>query len=180
MVVRRRKKHLKFRGNRHQGYGSHKKHRGGGSRGGRGRAGLHKHKWSYVVKYEPDAFGKFGFKRPQDTLIEISAVNVRHLDEMAEKFLKMKLATKEGDSFKIDVTKLGFDKVLGSGKVTKKLVVSAKSFSEDAKKKLEEAGGEAVIVTKEAVAGKKEEPKEKAVTEKKKPVKAEKAKVEKK
>ena len=149
MVVRRKKKHLKFRGHRHQGYGSHKKHRGGGSQGGKGRAGLHKHKWSYVVKYEPEAFGKFGFKRPQATFREISSINVRQLDEQAERLLNEKLAAKEGEAIKIDVAKIGFDKVLGSGRITKKLIVEAKSFSEDAKKKIEEAGGQAIISTKE-------------------------------
>lgn len=149
MVVRRRRKHLKFRGNRHQGYGSHKKHRGGGSQGGKGRAGLHKHKWSYVVKYEPDAFGKFGFKRPQATLKEIRAVNVGQLDQRAEKLFLNKAASREGDAIKINAASIGFDKILGSGRVSRKLIVEAKYFSEEAKKKLEDAGGQALILAQE-------------------------------
>ena len=166
MVVNRRKKHLKFRGHRAQGYGSHKKHRGGGSQGGKGRAGLHKHKWSYVVKYEPDAFGKFGFKRPEGTVKEVVAVNVRQLDEQIEKLLQEKFAVKEGDAIKIDVSKIGFDKVLGSGRITKKLIVEAKSFSDDAKKKIEEAGGQAIVSAKEKKAVKEEMVKGKTGTKK--------------
>ena len=37
-------------------------------------------------------------------------------------------------------------KILGNGKLTKKLTVKAKSFSELAKKKIEEAGGKAEVV----------------------------------
>jgi large subunit ribosomal protein L15 len=44
-MAKKGKKHRRFRGRRTY-HGSHKKARGGGSRGGRGQAGLHKHKWS--------------------------------------------------------------------------------------------------------------------------------------
>lgn len=157
MVVHRKRKHLKFRGHRHQGYGSHKKHRGGGSQGGKGKSGRHKHKWSYVAKYAPDTFGKHGFKRPQDVVLEVSAVNIRYLDEQAEKFLQEKIATKEGDAIRIDAGKIGFDKVLGGGRIMRKLVVEAKSFSEEAKKKIEEAGGQAVVVQRKSEKAEKEE-----------------------
>jgi len=144
MVIRRKRKFRKFRGQRSYGFGSHKKHRGGGSRGGRGKAGLHKHKWSYTVKYEPDHFGKSGFKRPVKSVKEIRAINLRQLDQMAEKLLKEKIAEKEDEKIKIDVSKLGFQKVLGSGKLTKPLIIEANVFSKQAVKKIEESGGKAV------------------------------------
>jgi large subunit ribosomal protein L15 len=146
MVVHRKETHRKYRGKRAQGYGSHKKHRGGGSRGGRGRAGLHKHKWSYVVKYEPDAFGKKGFKRPIEIVEKVRTINLKDLDTQVDRFLKEKIAEKEGEQIKITLSKIGFDKVLGSGKVTKPLIVEAKYFSKNAIKKLEEAGGKAIKV----------------------------------
>jgi large subunit ribosomal protein L15 len=144
MVIRRERKFRKFRGQRSYGFGSHKKHRGGGSRGGRGKAGLHKHKWSYTVKYEPDHFGKTGFKRPVKSVKEIRAINLRQLDQMAEKLLKEKIAEKEDEKIKIDVSKLGFQKVLGSGKLTKPLIIEANVFSKHAIKKIEEGGGKVV------------------------------------
>jgi large subunit ribosomal protein L15 len=178
MVVRREKKHRKFRGFRTY-HGSHKKWRGGGSRGGRGMAGLHKHKWSYVTKYDPDHFGKHGFKSPQKILQKIKVINLKDLEKMAERLLNKKLATKEGDAIKIDVAKLGYQKVLGAGMLTKKLVVEAKLFSEQAKKKLEEAGGKAIVTIKEKVEPKKEVKLE-AKEEKPKPKKEEKPAKEKK
>lgn len=146
MVVRKKKKVRKFRGQRTYGYGSHKKHRGKGSRGGRGLAGMHKHKWSYTVKYAPEHFGKRGFKRPQEIVRRQESINLKELDQIAERLLEQKLAEKEGDKIKINVSKLGYEKVLGSGKLTKPLIVEAKYFSKSATKKLEKARGEAVKI----------------------------------
>lgn len=143
MVVRKEKKHR--RGERSY-HGSHKKWRGGGNRGGRGQAGKHKHKWSYVVKYEPQHFGKFGFKRPQGTVEEVRALNIGDLDDMLENLLKQNLAAKEGNSIKINLQKVGYDKLLGTGKINNPLIVESKYFSKSAIKKLESAGGKAVIV----------------------------------
>lgn len=143
MVVRKRKKHERFRGRRTY-HGSHKKARGAGSRGGRGKAGLHKHKWSYTVKYEPEHFGKRGFKRPSKIVRKIKSINLKDLDQMVEKLLEEKLAQREDDKIKINLIQIGYDKLLGSGKVTKPLIIEAKYFSKQAIKKLEEVGGRAV------------------------------------
>ena len=146
MTVRREKKFRKFRGHRTYGTGSHKKARGAGNRGGRGMAGYHKHKWSYVIRYDPDHFGKFGFKRPSDVVREVKAINLKDLDRRAEQLLKQKVAVKEEDKIKISVLKLGYQKVLGSGKLTKPLIIEANLFSKSAIKKIEEAGGKAIKI----------------------------------
>lgn len=44
----------------------------------------------------------------------------------------------------VESTKFGV-KVLGNGKLTKKLIVSADAFSESAEKAIKDAGGEAII-----------------------------------
>ena len=136
MVVRRKKKVRKKRGKRTYGYGSHKKHRGGGSRGGRGKAGMHKHKWSYTIDNDPEHFGKRGFKRPQAVVKKIKTINLKELDKLAKKTGKKKINLKE----------LGYDKVLGSGKITKPLIIEAKSFSKKAIEKLKKAKGKAVKI----------------------------------
>ncbi len=143
MVVRIRKK--RRRGERTY-HGSHKKWRGGGSRGGRGEAGKHKHKWSYVVKYEPEHFGKHGFKRPQGVVKDVRIINIGGLNRMLENLLQKNLAAKEGSSIKVNLQKIGYDKLLGSGMLNKSLIVESKYFSKPAIKKLEEAGGKAVTV----------------------------------
>ena len=78
--------------------------RGAGLRGGRGNAGLHKHRYMYMLKNMPDHFGKYGFKRPQSILKKDKIINVGQLEE---KFPGKK---------DIDLKKEGFDKLLGGGK----------------------------------------------------------------
>jgi large subunit ribosomal protein L15 len=146
MVVRKRKKILKRRG-RGSGYGSHKKHRGGGSRGGRGLAGLHKHKRMTSIKYKSDHFGQKGFKRPQKVLKKIRTINLKDLDSRIDTLLNNKKITKEKDGIKVNLTELGYDKLLGTGKVKHKLIIEAKSFSKNAIKKLEESKGKAIVVS---------------------------------
>jgi len=133
MVVRKKKKIRKRRG-RGSGYGSHKKHRGSGSRGGVGNAGLRKYKKSWMIKYDPEHFGRRGFKVPISAKKEIRAINLRDIDILAKKINKNE----------IDLSELGFDKVLSKGKITQPLTIKAKKFVEKAKNKIEEAGGKAI------------------------------------
>lgn len=144
MVVRKRKKILKKRGHRTAGYGGQKKHRGGGSKGGRGNAGLHKHKFIYMKKYMPDHFGKTGFKR--HFVRKPKTINLDLLDSMIEKFLKEEKIKEEKGLIKINLSELGYDKLLGNGRVKHKIMVEAKAFSKQAIKKLEESGGKAITV----------------------------------
>ena len=146
MVVRRKKKYRKFRGHRSYGKGRHKRARGAGSRGGRGKAGMHKHKWTYTVKYEPEHFGKRGFTRPKEVVRKLKGINLKELDKLVEKLIEEKAVEEENGKIKLNLLKLGYEKVLGSGKITKPLIVEAKAFSEKAKRKIEEAGGEVRIL----------------------------------
>ncbi|MEM5853278.1 MAG: uL15m family ribosomal protein [Candidatus Aenigmatarchaeota archaeon] len=132
-MVRKEKKHRKFRGRRTY-HGSHKKARGGGSRGGRGKAGYHKHKWSYVVKYEPNHFGKTGFVPIRKK--RIKSINLEELERIAE----------ERNLEEIDLRELGFDKLLGKGNISRPLTVKARFFSKKAIEKIEKVGGKVLKV----------------------------------
>lgn len=144
MVVRKRRKVRTRRGKRTYGRGCSKRGRGSGERGGTGLSGGHKQKWPYVLKHMPGHFGKHGFTRPLAVQREVKAINVGDLDERLDELLQLGIAKQEGKKFVIDVGKLGFDKVLGGGRVTHPLDVMAKEFVESAKRKLEEAGGKAI------------------------------------
>lgn len=145
-MIRKTRKINKLRGTRSNGGGCTKKRRGAGHRGGRGQAGGHKHHWSWMVINDPKHFGKYGFKRPQKTIKKVNPVNLSYLDENSEELLEKGLANKENDSIIIDVTKLGYNKVLGSGRITKPLTIKAPEFSASAESKIQEAGGEVVIL----------------------------------
>ena len=131
----------KYRGSRTCGGGSHKKRRGAGSRGGRGKAGSHKSKF---VKFLLEGYqkGKHGFKRPPEVIREKNTINLSELEELAS---SEEFAQYEGDILCVNTISLGFDKVLGRGKITKPMKVIAKEFSSKAIEKIKEAGGEAVI-----------------------------------
>lgn len=145
-MMRRKRKIRKLRGSRTVGGGSSKKRRGAGHRGGRGNASLHKSKWTWTVKYDPKHFGKFGFKRPPRSISRFSPVNLDYLDQKSEEFVEQGLAQMKDDAIEIDVTALGYNKVLGKGRLNRPLIIKSPKFSSQAKQKIEEAGGEAVIL----------------------------------
>ena len=66
-------------------------------------------------------------------------------EENLEKFLSNGLISKEGDKYIIDLKKLGCNKLLGNGIVTKKFKVTAKYASGNAVEKVKNAGGEVVL-----------------------------------
>jgi len=138
----------KKRGSRTCGYGRVGQHRKSGSKSYR-RAGRHKHLWTYIVKYEPEHFGKKGFTSPQSLRKTVKAINVGKLIENIEKFQPKE---EEGKIF-VDLEKFGITKLLGSGRVTKPLVVKVASCSRTAAEKIREAGGQVLTQSIEEGSG---------------------------
>ena len=89
-----RTKTKKFRGSMTHGKGK-KGGRGAGLRGGRGNAGLLKHRYTYMIKNMPDHFGRHGFKRPQGVIKKDKTINV---GELEDKFPSKKDIDLEKDS----------------------------------------------------------------------------------
>ncbi|MCQ2964194.1 MAG: 50S ribosomal protein L15 [archaeon] len=145
-MIRKQRKINKMRGSRSNGGGCTKKRRGAGHKGGKGKAGAGKHHWTTTVIENKNYFGKHGFKRPQKTIYKYYPVNLGFLNDKAEQFVEEGKATKEGDVIVIDVTELGYNKVLANGYLTAPLTIKAPEFSESAVAKIEEAGGEAVYL----------------------------------
>lgn len=142
MVVRKEKKSRKLRGRtRTMSWGRVGQHRKSGSRGGFGAVGFHKHKWIWVIKYAPNWYGKHGFLSVQQLKREIRTVNVGELNELALDMLAKNTAVREGGLVVINTIELGYNKVLGRGKVTVPLKLIVKEISETAKRKVEAAGG---------------------------------------
>jgi large subunit ribosomal protein L15 len=127
--------------------GQHRKH---GEKGGR-NVGKHKHLWSYVLRYEPDYFGKSGFKTPQGITGESNpnTINISQIDQMIDKQTRTKTITKKRGKPYIDLTSLGYQKLLAKGKLTKPAIIKINKWSESAAKKIEEAGGQIISATKE-------------------------------
>ena len=145
-MIRTKRKINKQRGSRSNGGGCTKKRRGAGNKGGKGKAGMDKQNWTWTVIHDPNHFGKHGFKRPQKMIKDVKTVNLNYLEEHADALIAEGKASKDGDAIVIDVTELGYDKVLAKGKITKAYKISAPQFSASAIEKIEELGGEAILL----------------------------------
>lgn len=142
MQKRSSKKINKMRGRRAAGYGHTKGHRASGQRGGKGMAGSKKHHYIKVMQEDPRYFGKWGFKRPQKVIDNLVAINIGDIDEAADRLVAQGVAMKVGKKYSIDVSKLGIDRILGSGKVTRKLdLVGVKAITPRAREKVTGSGG---------------------------------------
>jgi len=130
MSVQKRKKAVKRRGSRTHGYGSHKKHRGGGSAGGKGRAGSKRHNKTYFLSRGIEPVGKKGFK--SKSMTRQRTINLRELEKLA------------GAGNAVDLEALGYTKLLGSGEIGRPIEVKIMSFSKKAEEKLIAAGGKIV------------------------------------
>ncbi len=136
------RKTRELRGSRTCGYGNAQKHRGAGSRGGRGMAGGKTHRWSYVSKYMPGYFGYRGFKRPPSVVEKIKTINVGDIEKNLERFVAEKKVEIINKEYILDLKALGYAKLLGSGKITHPMKLTVGSCSQLAAKKIEGAGGE--------------------------------------
>jgi len=86
-----------------------------------------------MLKYMPDHFGVHGFKRDLSLIKDDRIINVGQLDE---KFYGKK---------EIDLSKEGFDKLLGAGIVVHEYKITVKSASQKAIDKIAAHGGEVKI-----------------------------------
>jgi|SRR3989344_7670945 len=130
MVVRKRKRRVKMRGSKFHGFAK-KKHRGGGSKGGRGMAGSGKRagqkKMSVLKDFGGKYLGKVGFTSIHES--KEKCINIRDLPSEKE----------------INLTKLGYSKLLGKGEISRAVKIIVKSASKGAVKKIEDAKGEVVL-----------------------------------
>ena len=120
--------------NKHRGrnryHGREKKAgRGAGKRGGRGNAGMNKHRVMTRIKYMPNHWGMHGFNRHPTLRTVYVTANVGQLEEMAK-----------GEK-SINLTAMGIDKILGSGQMRSAITVIVEEASARAIEKIEAAGG---------------------------------------
>ncbi len=154
MAVRKRKRKNRYRGHRTHGAGNTKNRRGAGNRGGRGKAGSHKHKFNLYA-------GTFGTERPKLLPQSITrAINIDLVVQSLPKWIAEKKAEKTGEGIIIDGEKIGFDKILGKTNVLReKLIIKNLKASKKASERIIAAGGriEAEEETAEENEGNEEE-----------------------
>ncbi len=141
MTVNKRAKNSRHRGSKTHGWGDKKKHRGSGHRGGTGNAGSGKKADCKKPRFwkDPYYFGKFGFVHQGVKTTRV--VTLQYLETCLPTLLAQHLVEGKDDAYVVDVGKLGYDKVLSKGLVTRKWHLTAKHISSGAKQKIEDAGG---------------------------------------
>ncbi len=120
--------------------GQHRKH---GQKGGR-KSGRHKHLWTTVLRYDPNYFGKTRFKTPQSITGQShpTTINITQLDQLIEKQTRNKQITKKHGKPYIDLTNLGYQKLLAKGTPTHPAIIKINTYSKNAAKKIQDAGGQ--------------------------------------
>lgn len=131
------RKHRKMRGSRTQGYGRVGQHRDAGSKGYR-KVGMHKHRWSITSNMEEPYFGKHGFRSPQALRRTEETINLKQLDQLVN-----------NGQTTINLSEMGYTKLLGTGKITKPIIITVPSASKSAAAKIQAAGGKLILETQQ-------------------------------
>ncbi|KAL7669899.1 hypothetical protein ACOME3_004846 [Neoechinorhynchus agilis] len=145
------KKTRKLRGHVSHGHGRIGKHRK--HPGGRGKAGGLTHLRTNFDRFHPGYFGKLGIR---DTHLlknrhYLPIINTNVLWNLVPEEVRLKYRNLNNNDLShvpvIDVTKFGYFKVLGKGKMPKQpIIVKAKLFSRRAEEKIKSVGGACILV----------------------------------
>jgi large subunit ribosomal protein L15 len=129
MVIRRERRSRKLHRTRVWGVGNKKNARGKGTRGGVGRAGWRKSKFTQMTAKRPEEIRQKGFFRyGKEKKLEITLDGISRMAEQS--------GSKELD--------LGRHSVLSNGRISEGLTIKARKFSAKAIEKINAAGGKAV------------------------------------
>lgn len=108
--------------------------------------GRFRHKKSAVIRGLLPPFGKKGFTPIRPTM-DVT-INLSDLDPSLPKFSAQGAVSERAGRTVVDLSKLGYTKLLGQGKLAKPITIIVQRTSESAKKKIEEAGGSIEAPTK--------------------------------
>jgi len=150
-MITKRRKNTRQRGSTTHGWGSRKKHRGAGNKGGRGLAGTGKRGDANkpTIWGNKRYFGKYGFK-PKNKEV-VAGINIVYLEEKYQLLVDGGFIEVAGGSSAINLADIGFGKLLGSGKPSRKYVIDCTAASATAVEKIEKAGGKVNILKIEKV-----------------------------
>ena len=112
--------------------------RGKGKKGGNGMAGLGKHRWIWMVKYDPLHYGGKGFTSHHYAKPPV-AISLSELETLYPS-LQKKGYVESGGVPVINLKNAGIDKLLGSGELNLKVKVIVSKATEKALSKLSASG----------------------------------------
>jgi large subunit ribosomal protein L15 len=145
MVLNHRKKNSRHRGSWTHGYGEKKKHRGAGSRGGRGNAGSGKRGDAKKPSYWKikNFVGKHGFTNPRPN--KVVAITISQLNTNIGRIVALGKAIESNGVYKINLSDVGAHKLLGTGSPKYSFEIVAKASTKGAIEKIKAKGGSVLI-----------------------------------
>jgi large subunit ribosomal protein L15 len=142
----KKKKKEKLREKRSHGKGNTKNKRGAGCRGGRGKAGSKKHKFT---KY----YTEFGTKRKLKAKKQVNAINLSDINSLIEN----NEFEKQNSFIVFDGIKTGYEKILSKGTLNEKILFKNIIASKKAIEKINESGSKIEEIESKKETEKKEE-----------------------
>jgi large subunit ribosomal protein L15 len=150
-MIPKRKKSVRMRAKTTHGYGSMKKNRGYGNKGGKGHSGSGKRGDAKKPRYwaQKRRFGKHGFNaiQPKNVIV----LNIYQLEQQHQKLLKQGLIKEEKGVYSVDLKNLGVDKLLSKGTPSKRWNIKVKFASASAQEKIKEKDGSVLLTIKDKV-----------------------------
>jgi len=120
-------------------------------RGGSGQSGRYRHKRSSLIRSgefrNMHYAGKKGFTPVSASKDPGRTINLLQLSSLVERLVIEKKAQLVGERVAVDLGELGFTKLLGAGTISRAVQVKVEKSSENAAKKLKDAGGELLSST---------------------------------
>lgn len=147
-----------MRGSRHHGYGQIEGHRKKPAGGCGETTNWKKFLRSYYAvqkkmgfpnhyygknRPSPWIIGKHGFKLPQKVqrINKINEINISTIDTQIDKWVEQGLAEKSGSTYTVDLSNLGYQKLLARGSTKKKINITVLRASLNAIEEIQNAGG---------------------------------------
>jgi len=149
MLKQKRTKMSRSRGSSSHGGGHKKKRRGAGHRGGVGLSGSgargDQKKSMILRKFGHSYFGKKGFTSIHKKSNKV--LSLAYLENNFDKLVEAGVIVNDKKEYVFDSTIFKYDKILGSGTLTKALTIICNEISDSAKEKVENAGGKVVVMS---------------------------------
>lgn len=144
-MMNKRSKNSRQRASHTHGWGAKKKHRGKGNKGGAGMAGTGKRadqKKPNIWKNKK-YFGKHGFK--VHAVTQGPSISVRSLQAELPRLITREKASEAKGAYTVDLSALGYAKLIATGSVTVPINVTAQKATARAVEKIEAAGGKVTL-----------------------------------
>lgn len=129
---RKERQKKKYLGHRSFGRGNVKNRRGSGNRGGRGKAGRDKHKFTWITAKSPGYFGRDRFYPVNSP----PPMPVLHLYEVQQNATAGRLE-QQGGNYRVEFQ----GKVLSTGKISVPVSIRALAWSKRCEEKIKKSGG---------------------------------------